>query len=109
MKRPFKDVRPVGPFAQREESGSDFDQVEVQRNSEDEDRQYTVAGVFNPGASGPRGETVGLVLKVDALTVNGDNSFAIDEEGARAVFTAPMGETVSIVDKEPELADIQVR
>jgi len=105
MDRPLEDVRPIGPFMAQNNDVSEFHQVEVQRNDSSEEHTYTVAGVFNPGGA----ETVGMVVKADALEVNYVTAFALESPGDRAIFTATGTDSVGIVDNSPELAIIEVK
>lgn len=111
MKRPLSNNRPIGPFLQRGSSVSEFDKVEVQRNDETEDTNYTVAGVHGVGMS----ESVGIVVDTNAVVINGDHSFALfhtpntgpDFEGDEgAEITAPEGGKVGIKEASENLVNI---
>lgn len=105
MDRPLASSRPIGPIVSSgEDDLSEFDKIEVQTNKPSEEHNYSVAGIFNPGAQ----ETVGLVVETDAIVINGDYSFAVFEGDGKsgAEFTAYEGGTVGIKEARSELVNI---
>lgn len=107
MKRPFKSSRPIGPFVESSgDSVSEFDSVKVERNTPSDDTNYTIRGIRNPGRGS---EDIGLVVETDAITLNGETSFALDKAGATATFIGSSSAKVVITDRSSNLVNINTR
>lgn len=116
MKRPLRSLRPIGPFISlnRGFTGlnndiSEFDKIEIHVRDPEKDTRYEVIGIFLEPT-----ETIGVAVHTNAITINGETSFAIFDleepfeeiTPSGAELTAAENEKIGIKEADTNLVNI---